>query len=160
MEPPEDFKNGVLVGNALHAIQVAPLCIMILSKIDENDRQKDPFEIYAGERAIAVNQLMHGAWLMHQVVELPDSVFPHKAPLRKRLTMTSDYLHENHAIIPDLKEYEAGREKHHEELQRLFSKREETGRLLRDNYDRHIETIKILADYRSTGKSKASDEAK
>ena len=157
-EPSADFKDGMAVGAALQAAAgVSNLCVQVLSRIEDDASQQDPNEIYTDERALAANQLMHCAWLMHRAVELPDSVFPHKASLKKRLRMVSDYLHENHATLVDLKAYEAGRKKYFEELKHLI-KDAKARRLLREGYDRNIETIRILAKYRSTGESDETND--
>jgi hypothetical protein len=156
-EPSDDFKNGMAVGSALQATGVSALCIEVLSGADDDESKRDPIEIYIGERALAANQLMHSAWLMHRAVELPETVFPNKAPLKKRLTMISDFLFENHAILVDLKAHEAGRKEHFEELER-FIKNDEARRLLREGYDRNIETIKLLAKYRSIADTNKTDE--
>ena len=52
--------------------------------MDDDEGEQDSIPVYVGERALAANQLMHCAWLMHLAVELPDYVFMKKAVLKKR----------------------------------------------------------------------------
>ncbi len=145
VEPSVDFKNGLVAGQTIEAMQTSLTCLAVLSMMEDTDDENNPPE---DAKALLLNRLLGSALVLNHAIEHPNTVMRRRIRCRKYLTSISDYLHEHHPIIMDASEYETRRDEFTESLQGLKS--DKIRQQLQASYDGHVETVKILAKYRST----------
>lgn len=151
-KPSTDFKNGLVVGQAVEAKWSASLCIELLAGWDDDE------EKFTDKESV-VAHLFHSAEVIHPAVILPDGALPEKmrASLEESLTIISDQLHKTTPERMDASKYIEGRTAQIEWLRENIKDKEKRKTLLAI-YDRQIETVKMLVKYRSAPQSNNKTE--
>lgn len=160
-KPSTDFKNGLIVGQAVEAKWSASLCFELLARWggDESEPEaSDALDRFSDSESL-IAHLFHSAEVIHHAVTLPDSALPEKTKVsfERSLTMISDQLYKTTPDRMDASEYQQGRASYIEWL-REHKKDEEMRKTLLAIYDRQIETVKILAKYRTASRDNDKTE--